>query len=29
MEAKVAGAREFCGVLLKYGIECHYESRMD
>lgn len=29
MEAKLAGAQAFQYVLLKYGISCHPESRMD
>lgn len=29
MEAKLAGAQAFVYTLLKYDIECHYESRMD
>jgi hypothetical protein len=29
MDAKLAGARVFCEVLGRYGIECHAESRMD
>lgn len=29
MEAKIAGAKAFCDIMAKYGVECHYESRWD